>query len=82
MMFGKPILCSKWAGAVELVADGENGYIFDPHQPEQLAQMMSKLIDSPELIKTLGEKSRQIMTEHTPEAVVKSLVRVVEIALT
>jgi glycosyltransferase involved in cell wall biosynthesis len=82
MMFGKPILCSKWAGAVELVADGENGYIFDPHQPEQLAQKMSKLIDSPELIKTLGEKSREIMTEHKPEAVVESLIRVVEIAFT
>lgn len=81
MMFGKPILCSKWAGAAEMVKDGENGYIFDPHQPETLAELMSKFIDRPDLISQMGAKSKEIMTSHTPEAVAKSLAEVVEFVL-
>lgn len=38
MAFGKPVLCSEWAGAAEMVVDGENGYIIDPHHPAQVAE--------------------------------------------
>ena len=78
MMFGKPILCSQWAGAAEIVANGENGYIFDPHDSDKLAELMSKFIDCPDLITTMGEKSRQIMTSHKPEAVSQFLAEVVD----
>lgn len=78
MMFGKPILCSKWGGAVELVVDGENGYVFDPHNPEKLAELMSQFMNNPDLINSMGEKSKQIMANHTPEAVSKFLSEVVE----
>ncbi|WP_254658107.1 glycosyltransferase family 4 protein [Pleurocapsa sp. PCC 7327] len=81
MIFGKPILCSKWAGAVELVVDGENGYAFDPRNPEQLAQLMSRFIDRVDAIEPMGEKSKQIMTNHTPEAVSKHLAEIVEFVL-
>lgn len=81
MMFGKPILCSKWAGAVEMVVDGENGYVFDPHDPEKLAELMSRFMENPDSINKMGEKSRQLMTAHTPEAVSKSLAKVVDIVL-
>jgi glycosyltransferase involved in cell wall biosynthesis len=47
MAFGDPILCSKWAGAVEMVADGDNGYIFDPHHPEQVAALMRQFMIIP-----------------------------------
>lgn len=79
MMFGKPILCSKWAGAVEMVIDGENGYVFDPHDPEKSAELMSRFINNPDLINRLGKKSSQIMADHMPEAVAKFLAEVVEI---
>lgn len=81
MMFGKPILCSKWAGTVEMVVEGENGYVFDSHQPEKLAELMSRFIDNPDLIDKMGEKSRQIMSNHTPEAVAKFLSEVVQFVL-
>jgi glycosyltransferase involved in cell wall biosynthesis len=81
MMFGKPILCSKWAGAVEMVVDKENGYIFDPHKPEQLAQLMEEFIENPDLIKQMGEKSKYIMSKHTPETISLSLAKVIEFVL-
>jgi glycosyltransferase involved in cell wall biosynthesis len=67
MVFGKPILCSKWAGASELVQIGENGNVFDPYEPQQLAGMMSELIHHPNLIPQMGEKSKELMVTHTPQ---------------
>jgi glycosyltransferase involved in cell wall biosynthesis len=37
MLFGKPILCSKYAGAKEMIQHGVNGFIFDPCNAEELA---------------------------------------------
>jgi glycosyltransferase involved in cell wall biosynthesis len=81
MAFGKPILCSKWAGAAELVVDDQNGYVFDPNQPERLAELMRRFIDNVELIPRMGEKSRQLIAAHTPEAAAKHLARVATLAL-
>jgi glycosyltransferase involved in cell wall biosynthesis len=81
MMFGKPILCSKWAGAVELVMDGENGYVFDPHEPEKLAELMRQFLEEPSLIKSMGMKSKQIMASHTPQDVANFLSQVVKCVL-
>lgn len=81
MMFGKPILCSQWAGAAEMVKDGENGYIFDPYQPEKLAELMSEFINRPDLIASMGAKSQEIMANYTPNTVAKNLAEVVEFVL-
>jgi glycosyltransferase involved in cell wall biosynthesis len=67
MIFGKPILCSKWAGSAELIVEGENGYHFDPNQPQQLAKLMQPFIDSSEKVFQMGLKSTQIMEKHTVE---------------
>jgi glycosyltransferase involved in cell wall biosynthesis len=68
MAFNKPILCSKWAGAYEMVLEGENGYVFDPYEPNTIAQAMKRLIDEPNLIYSMGQKSQQLISQHTPEA--------------
>ena len=76
MAFGKPVICSQWAGAKEIVVAGENGYIFDPYHPEELAQLMSRFIDNPHLISTMGEKSQQLIAPHNPEAAANFLAEV------
>ena len=81
MVLGKPVLCSKWAGACELVIDGENGYTFDPHKPEKLAELMQNFIDSPELAITMGDKSQQLMNKYTPEAAAKFMAEVTSFVL-
>ncbi len=77
MAFGKPILCSQWAGAKEIVEDGQNGYVFDPFDPEALAELMKKLIDSPELIERLGQRSQEIAATLTPEKATSAFFNVV-----
>lgn len=66
MALGKPVLCSQWAGAAELVVEGENGYCFDPNRPQRLAELMEHFIANPDLGRGLGQKSQQFMASHTP----------------
>jgi glycosyltransferase involved in cell wall biosynthesis len=67
MAFGKPVLCSRWVGAAELITEGKNGAVFDPHQPQQLADRMQQFIDHPEAIATMGQSSKTLMQRHTPK---------------
>lgn len=81
MAFSKPILCSKEAGAAEMVIEGENGYVFDPHNPEALAEVMRYFIDKPDLIVSMGQKSQQLISQHTPEAAAKLFAEVTSYVL-
>lgn len=78
MLFGKPVFCSQGAGTAELIIDGENGYVFDPKQPQRLAQLMAKAITSPAQISLMGAKSRQTMAQYTPETAASFLTKVVD----
>ncbi len=75
MILGKTILCSQWAGASEMVIEGENGCVFDPHKPEELATIMRRFIDRPELAIAMGKKSQQLMAQYTPELTAQFLAK-------
>jgi glycosyltransferase involved in cell wall biosynthesis len=66
MAFGKPVLCSKYAGSRQLIAHGENGFIFDPTDTQQLADYMAKFIVDQHLAKRLGARSLEKMAPFTP----------------
>jgi glycosyltransferase involved in cell wall biosynthesis len=78
MVFGKPILCSKWAGASEMIVHGENGYLFDPYQPEAIALVMRELIDHPEKLQDMGQKSKELIAGHTPVTAAQFLAKVTD----
>jgi glycosyltransferase involved in cell wall biosynthesis len=81
MAFGKPVLCSKFAGASELIFEGENGYLFDPHQSEKIADILHSLIDSysqNNIIVKMGDKSQELIAQHTPIAAAKFLAKVTD----
>ncbi len=81
MVLGKPILCSKWAGASELVVEGENGYCFDPHEPERLAELMRHFMNDPNLAVSMGRKSEQLIAQYTPQAAAEFLAEVTSFVL-
>ena len=81
MVLGKPVLCSRWAGAAEMVIEGENGYLFEPQQPEELAEVMRRFIEQPNLSKSMGDKSQQLMAQHTPEVAAQFLAKVTSFAV-
>ena len=80
MVLGKAILCSKAAGASEMIVEGENGYLFEPHQPEEIAEAMRRSIEKPEISIAMGKKSQQIMAQHTPEIAAQFLAQITAFA--
>ncbi len=78
MAFGRPVLCSKWAGSAESIVPGKNGEIFDPHQPEELAALMSRYIQQPSLLVPMGIAAQRSIAPATPAAAVDRFATVVE----
>lgn len=81
MVLGKPVLCSQWAGAAEIVIDGENGYCFDPNDVNKLAELMSQFICNPNLASSMGKKSQEMMIQHSPESAAQFLAQVTAFVL-
>ena len=67
MAAGRPVLVSTGAGcARDLVRDGENGYRFDPHDLDELAEKLHRLAASADLAQ-MGKRSREIIAAWSPE---------------
>ncbi|MCU0568765.1 MAG: glycosyltransferase family 4 protein [Oculatellaceae cyanobacterium Prado106] len=81
MVMGKPVLCSRWAGAAELVEAGVNGDVFDPKHPSELAILMSHLIRNPQKAATMGQAAQAQMTRYSPEAAAQFLSEVTRFVL-
>jgi glycosyltransferase involved in cell wall biosynthesis len=58
MSLGKPIITTSVAGAVDMIKNGENGYVIDRGSSFQLLEKILILIQSPELRESLGERAR------------------------
>jgi glycosyltransferase involved in cell wall biosynthesis len=67
MAFGKPVLCSKYAGSKELIEPSGNGFVFDPYNPQELADFMARFIEQPNLAARFGMRSKEIISPYTPE---------------
>ncbi|MGF1542646.1 MAG: glycosyltransferase family 4 protein [Pleurocapsa sp.] len=52
----KPVIASAAGGALELIEDGKNGYLFPPGDINALSQLIQKLIADGTLAKTLGQQ--------------------------
>jgi glycosyltransferase involved in cell wall biosynthesis len=81
MVFGKPVLCSQYAGSSEMVEHGVNGYVFDPLDTGELAVYMEAFIRDQTLAKRFGVRSGRKMADHTPALTAKSLSELIERAM-
>ena len=52
----KPVIASAAGGALELIEDGVNGYLFSPGDSSDLSNLIAKLISNPSQAETLAEK--------------------------
>jgi glycosyltransferase involved in cell wall biosynthesis len=65
MAFGKPVLCSQYAGSREMVQHNVNGFIFDPRKPAELAEYMAKFIENRQMIADFGTRSSEAIAPYT-----------------
>ena len=79
MSMGLPILLSNRAGSVpDLVVPGENGYVFDPEDHDELASKMRVFVDQPELVQVYGARSLELVRPYTPERVARVFIEAIE----
>jgi glycosyltransferase involved in cell wall biosynthesis/SAM-dependent methyltransferase len=57
-----PVVASNLGGMAEVVRHGENGLLFEPGDPEDLARQLSRLIEDPALLTKLGENAGNVRT--------------------
>jgi len=58
MSSGKPVVATNSGGQVDIVDDGETGYLVKPRSSTALAEAVIKLLNDRELLKRMGEKGR------------------------
>jgi glycosyltransferase involved in cell wall biosynthesis len=70
MAMAKPLVASNVGGHRELIRDGQTGLLFEPGSSQALAEALERLLDNPELRKTLGWQGRDwVCRERTWEKV-------------
>jgi glycosyltransferase involved in cell wall biosynthesis len=60
---GLPVVVTRRGGLPEIVVDGETGFIIDAERPDQLAERLRRLIESPELRRTMGDAGKRRVRE-------------------
>jgi glycogen synthase len=63
MISGLVVVATPTGGTPEIVLDGENGLLFTPGNPEDLAQKIGRLVDDLELRRKLAKAGKQTIIE-------------------
>ena len=79
MEFGLPLVVSEAVGAgPDLVHPGENGFVFPVGDSDRLAEILELLIRDESLRKRMGQASKKIIEDFTPEAWAQGVVKAIE----
>ena len=68
-----PVVCSAIRGNVDVVKDGDNGYLFKPSDVDTLSRQIALLMDNEALRQQMGTKNKKIVREFSLGAVTEEL---------
>ena len=74
--YGLPVLSTTVGGIPEIVADGENGLLFEPGNKQQMKMAIDALMQDKELRISMAECSKKISMKNLPQFVEQSLLEV------
>ena len=63
MSCGLPVVSSATGGALDIVVDGQNGWLFRNDQPGHLCQVLMRCFDEKDLWQQMGEISRRVVIQ-------------------
>lgn len=82
MACGLPIMCSQYTGCcTELIRPGENGWIFDPLNQDDILFFLDKCLKAQKQLKQMGQASREIIKNYTPHHAAQSIIDGCQIAI-
>ncbi|GAB3508317.1 hypothetical protein GCM10027341_43940 [Spirosoma knui] len=74
MVCGLPVIVSDKCGCVpDLMRDGQNGFVFDPNQPQELTRHLVQFMNNQVDTKSMGECAQQLIAPYAPEAVAREM---------
>lgn len=74
--YSKPVIASNIGSLPELVSDGENGYLFEPSNVEDLIKKI-KMLDDDILVKKMGQASRKrLENRFAPQSHYEALMKI------
>ncbi|MGE5693157.1 MAG: glycosyltransferase family 4 protein, partial [Candidatus Zixiibacteriota bacterium] len=62
-LFQKPVVAARSGGIPDIVTDGENGFLVDPDNPDEMANALKKLLADADLKDRMGKKGYQSYLE-------------------
>lgn len=62
LLTGTPVIASRIGGIPELIKEGENGFLFEPGNEQDLKEIMQRIIDDPGILNGLKIDSQSIAT--------------------
>ena len=68
-----PVICSAIRGNVDVVKDGDNGYLFKPSDSDTLSREISLLMDNETLRQQMGTKNKKVVKKFSLGAVTEEL---------
>ena len=82
MACGLPVLCSRYNGAcTDLVRDGQNGWVFDPLDPQDTFDRLRGCLNQRERLGGMGRCSQDLIREHTPARAAAAVIEGCQIAI-
>lgn len=82
MAAGTPVVASRIPGTTEVIADNENGLLFEPKRESDLARKVQRLLEEPDLGPRLATNAKKVVAERfTVEAMTAGYVKLYEVVL-
>jgi len=72
---GIPVVAPRAGGPIDLVADGANGFLYEPGDAEELATKVAALADDVRLRRAMGATARRGISERSWEAINDQLIQ-------
>lgn len=64
MQCGLPVIATNVSGHPEAIRDGENGFLVDLDQPQEMAERAIRVLQNPDLGRRLGRAAQETIAEH------------------
>lgn len=64
MACGLPVIACEGSGVMEIIQEGETGFLVPPENPEALTRVLRKLLADPAQQKRMGDNARQFVAAH------------------
>jgi N-acetyl-alpha-D-glucosaminyl L-malate synthase BshA len=73
MAAGLPVVATKVRGMAEIIKDGENGFLVEPKEPEQISEKIILLLENAALSDNISRNNRNKAKDYSWEMVVRLL---------